>query len=211
MLRFLGRSMLHHRGYIQVCEDIFETERALKEKSNTRVVSFVKEKFLVEDAKELMHEAYITEEQEKILLFGGLEFNHYAQNALLKILEEPPSKVVFILLTPSLSMLLPTIRSRLIVQKEPQKKELIELELNLKKLSLEELFSFVNKHKNDSKQEAKELTQALFQEALKEGIKLSKKQLEHFEISYKLLDLNTRVANILTLLLMGFLYENSSN
>lgn len=55
-------------------------------------------------------------------LFEAHTMSEQAQNALLKVLEEPPAGVMFILTCPSASALLPTIRSRaLILTLEPQK------------------------------------------------------------------------------------------
>lgn len=55
-------------------------------------------------------------------LFEAHTMSDQAQNALLKILEEPPAGVMFVLTCPSASALLPTIRSRaLILTLEPQK------------------------------------------------------------------------------------------
>lgn len=42
------------------------------------------------------------------------DLNRFAQNALLKLLEEPPSYALFLLLTENLDALLPTIRSRMV-------------------------------------------------------------------------------------------------
>ena len=53
------------------------------------------------------------EGEKKVLLIPRAgDMNPAAQNALLKVLEEPPSYGVFLLLAPSPEALLPTIRSR---------------------------------------------------------------------------------------------------
>lgn len=53
------------------------------------------------------------EAENKIVIFNGAHLlSAQAQNALLKILEEPPQKVYFILTCPSSNMLLPTVSSR---------------------------------------------------------------------------------------------------
>ena len=69
--------------------------------------------FLVEDADEMIAEAYLTEDGGKWIVTKALTYRPEAQNRLLKLLEEPPSGVKFIILTKSKSFLLPTIRSRL--------------------------------------------------------------------------------------------------
>ena len=57
-----------------------------------RSVRFVCDDFKIEDAKEVIAEAYKSEENTKTLILGAKSFTIPAQNALLKILEEPPKK-----------------------------------------------------------------------------------------------------------------------
>lgn len=69
----------------------------------------------VEAVRMLKDDAYMlpTELEKKIYIIAGAErMTVQAQNALLKILEEPPASVVFFLLCESRNALLPTIRSR---------------------------------------------------------------------------------------------------
>ena len=47
-----------------------------------------------------------------LLLYGAQDLNASSANALLKILEEPPADVLFLLTAPSAAAVLPTIRSR---------------------------------------------------------------------------------------------------
>ena len=49
----------------------------------------------------------------KIILIDGVEnLNISSANALLKILEEPPNKTLFILITSKINLITPTIQSR---------------------------------------------------------------------------------------------------
>ncbi len=69
----------------------------------------------IDSIKALRRDAYVrpTAGREKIYLFEHAEhLNTEGQNALLKLLEEPPEAVRFILLAPSRSVLLPTVLSR---------------------------------------------------------------------------------------------------
>lgn len=71
--------------------------------------------FHVEAIRFIRSDAYIkpNEAPHKVyLLFQAESMSEQAQNALLKILEEPPAQVLFILTCVSASALLPTIRSR---------------------------------------------------------------------------------------------------
>lgn len=69
----------------------------------------------VEQIREIRAEAFLTPmmaEGRVFVIDFAHTMNDAAQNALLKVLEEPPKGVTFILLTKSASMLLETIRSR---------------------------------------------------------------------------------------------------
>lgn len=69
----------------------------------------------VELVRQLQADAYIrpNEGQKKVYLIPrAQDLTDNAQNALLKLIEEPPSYAVFLLLTPNAEKLLPTVRSR---------------------------------------------------------------------------------------------------
>lgn len=51
----------------------------------------------------------------KVFIVSAHRITREAQNALLKILEEPPSETHFFLIVPSCEMFLPTLRSRLLI------------------------------------------------------------------------------------------------
>lgn len=85
--------------------DIFETD-GIKGKSKY---------FSVDAVREIRSNAFIVpnESDKKIyILKNGQNMNEQAQNALLKILEEPPSYVYFIIVSTSKSAMLETILSR---------------------------------------------------------------------------------------------------
>ena len=56
-----------------------------------------KNDFLIAHAKLAIKEAYIAVNRTKYILLGGDRFLPEAQNSLLKILEEPPLDIIFIL------------------------------------------------------------------------------------------------------------------
>ena len=74
--------------------------------------------FSVDYIREIRDEAFIipNEADRKVIVLSGAEtMNVSAQNAFLKILEEPPEAVRFILLCPAKSVFIPTILSRVTV------------------------------------------------------------------------------------------------
>lgn len=86
--------------------DIYETDGIVKAKSKV---------FSVDAVREVRSNAFIVpnESDKKIyILKNAQNMNEQAQNALLKILEEPPSYVFFIIVTTSKSTMLETVMSR---------------------------------------------------------------------------------------------------
>lgn len=76
------------------------------------------ESFKVDIVRQVINEAYMrpNEADYKVFLLGNAQkMNVSAQNALLKILEEPPANVVFILTVTSKSRMLETVLSRSVV------------------------------------------------------------------------------------------------
>jgi len=162
--------------------------------------------FKIEVSKAVIAEAYIAEEDVKYLILSAKMFTTEAQNALLKLLEEPPRNIEIIIITETKSVLLPTVRSRLKIVQEKKKQEKVVLDLNLATLSLSELVTFVKAHERLGKSEAKVLIERLYYRATAiDKIVMSEKQIEGFERSYHLLEVNARFQTILVTLLMGFL------
>ena len=193
-------------AHIRITDQVEEEMEALKQRLfPSRVVPLYKDDFLIDDAKEVIREAYIAEEKTKYIILAAKLFNEASQNALLKLLEEPPRNIELIIITESKSALLPTVRSRLPLITLKSDKEALTLELSLKKLDLSALFAFIKEHERTPKHEAKELIEALYNKAMEEGMLLNSAQLEAFETAYKLIGLNARINSILSMLLMKFI------
>lgn len=197
------------RGGILITRDIDQRAKTLEESIHPlRCVSFIRDDFKIEDAKEVIAEAYKSEEKIKTLILGAKTFTIPAQNALLKILEEPPRNIRFVLLAPNKSTFLPTVRSRLTLTQELEERVFEPLPLHLGSLDLAALFAFVKEHEKLKKHEAKALITQLFHHALHyESIPLTAPQLEGFEKALRLVELNGRFQSILVMVLMNFLKE----
>ena len=169
---------------------------------------FISDDFLLENAKEVIAEAYIAEKDEKILVIHANSFRTEAQNALLKIIEEPPRNIKFIIATQSKNLLLPTIRSRMLIENNLTKKPKITLDLNLKSLSLKELTNFIDQKIADEqaqkfgKNELKELVGVIVTKAVDSGYKFSGDEMDYFFSLIKLADLNAKSHAVLTPLLL---------
>ncbi|MDD2780300.1 DNA polymerase III subunit delta' [Sulfuricurvum sp.] len=199
----------NERGGILITAEMEERAREIEESRHPlRCVTFMRDDFKIEDAKEVISEAYRSEENTKTLILGAKSFTIPAQNALLKILEEPPRNIVFILLAPNKSTFLPTVRSRLSLKQEHHERLYESLPIALKNLDLSGLFTFVKQHDRLKKHEAKGLIEQLMHQAIHvEKLSLTTAQLEGFEKALRLIELNSRLQSVLVMVLMNFLKE----
>lgn len=201
------------RSHILISTEIkSEFEKLVAELKPNRVVGFIEDDFKLEHAKAVVAEAYISESETKYIIVGALTFGNEAQNSLLKILEEPPRNIEFIIISPTKSNLLPTVRSRLPIVIGEKKQKKIEVELNLARVDYAEVFAFLKASARITKIEAKELVEALYHKAtVADMLILSTRQLESFERAHKLLELNSRPQSVLAELVMGFAGDKNAN
>lgn len=171
---------------------------------STRIIkNEEKDEFQIAQATQAIKEAYIASNDKKYIFLCGSTFRKEAQNSLLKILEEPPRNVIFIIITNSKTSILPTIYSR-IPYKNLRKSVLkTESSLNLEKLDLKDIYTFLKDNQKISKQEAKEVVESILLKVNSQKIKLSQKELDFFSKAIKLLELNSRPINVLTTLLLS--------
>jgi len=124
MKQQLSLKSLSHHAYLLIGGDqvrdelvaILNTEHAIQIQGNTDFFSKNYENFTIEDSRELKlaHEMRpVTNEGKKIFIITASSITIEAQNALLKLLEEPASYAHFFLIVPSAHLLLPTVKSRL--------------------------------------------------------------------------------------------------
>ena len=172
----------------------------------TRVIkNEEKDEFQIEQANKTLKEAYIASNETKYLFLCGATFRVEAQNALLKILEEPPKNIVFILLVSSKNSLLPTIYSRLPYKNLKKVVEKDDIELNIKKLDLKDIYTFIKNSQKITKDEAINIVETILIKVNKENVKLNQKELDIFFKSIKLLELNSKPTTVLTYLLLSIL------
>lgn len=192
--------MIELKSQIVVTKDFKKIKEYFKKKIDPQFLYVIEqEEFKIEDAKEAIKEAYIASNKKKFILLVAKKYNVYSQNGLLKVLEEPPLHIVFIILTDSKSSLLPTVRSRLpiTVIKDDNKEE---FSLDIKRVDLEFLYNFLQK--DITKDEAKDVIKALLKGVYNSNIWLKEEELEQFSTAMRLLELNSNVKNILTTLFL---------
>ena len=197
------------KGHILISTDVEEEASRLENDLKPfRAVKFIEESFKIEHAKAVLSEAYISESQTKYIVLGAQEFTAVAQNSLLKLLEEPPRNIEFIIISPTKSNLLPTVRSRLPILKVNTTHEIQEISLNLSRIDYAQVFAFLKENARVKKIEAKELLESLFYRAtVIDMLILTPSQLENFDKAYRLLELNSRPQSVLAMLVMSFVRE----
>jgi len=197
------------KSYILISTDLnSEVDRLVLELKPNRVVPFLRDEFKIEDAKNVIAEAYKSESQTKYIILASKKFNSISQNALLKILEEPPRNIEFIIVSPTKSNLLATVRSRLPLVKGDVCHGVADIDFSLARLDYAQVFSFLKQNARAGKDEAKMLIEALYHRAtITDKLILNEDQLDNFDKAYRLLELNSRPQSVLAMVLMGFINQ----
>ncbi|PLY06591.1 MAG: DNA polymerase III subunit delta' [Arcobacter sp.] len=164
-----------------------------------------KDDFLLAQATAAIKEAYISSNEKKYIILCGNTFRNEAQNSLLKVLEEPPSNIVFIIITNSKSSILPTIFSRIPHKYFKTTLPKVEIDIDLNKLDLKEVYTFLKENQRISKIDAKKIVESILFKVNSQKIKLTQNELDIFSKSIKLLELNSRPINVLTTLFLTLL------
>lgn len=124
MANIKEKDLLSHHAYLIVGSDsaraglisTLEKNHKINAQGNPDFFNRVYETFTIDDARELkaaagMKPVVNSDKKIFILMMNGITVE--AQNALLKLLEEPPEYAHFLLIVPSAHLLLPTVKSRL--------------------------------------------------------------------------------------------------
>ncbi len=127
----------------------------------------------IEDVREIEKLAYIAEKNKKLIVIAAEKFNVFAQNALLKLIEEPPKGVEFLIVTKSKYSLLDTILSRVQLEKKFfENKDEFELKsitneyilelltTDIEKEDIKKLLKAIIKHKNLNEENLKIINDA---------------------------------------------------
>jgi hypothetical protein len=104
----------HHHAYgIQMDVVDLEHVRQYIPKNISYIYSESYETFTISDARTIKSLQSEVTDQGAIFILHCSAINHEAQNALLKVLEEPGSSTYFFIIHPQVKQLLPTLQSRL--------------------------------------------------------------------------------------------------
>ncbi|MDD3467111.1 MAG: hypothetical protein PHE67_08195 [Campylobacterales bacterium] len=199
MSREFSEALFDSNGFIVVSNDFEYAQRIIRATFKGEILIFPKpykeqQDMLVEDVEELLEAAYLTGENRLFVLKSG-SYSQVVQNRLLKLLEEPPRGVKFVVMVESKAALLPTVRSRLLLCEIKNKQEHAFEIIDLSRLKPAMLFDMLKKTESMNKDDAKEYLYALLDaykrvQNPKEPQKNSEK-LELFDKAFRLLSLNT--------------------
>jgi len=173
-----------------------------------RIVTIFEEEkaFSVAEAKLAIEKAYMASEETTLIVLAAKAFSPVVQNKLLKVIEEPPPKTEFILITASKASILPTIRSRLPIKTLSEEVEEEELALDLLHLTLESAYSFIQTHKRTDAKQMKPIVERICKAAIFSGsYTLDEKSLILFAHAYVALDIGSPPSFVLTTLLLKLL------
>ena len=108
--------MLNYKTYALMNENSAEYKRVLNGADlDIKIYPKNREKLLVSDSNEIVDEVFIkpTNKENKVFIIENIDLSTTeAQNKLLKVLEEPPKNVYFLISAKQANRVLPTIKSR---------------------------------------------------------------------------------------------------
>jgi DNA polymerase-3 subunit delta' len=179
-------------------------QKVVNEAITHNIITYSDDEFKIADARDLISHAYIASESEKYLIVKAKRYNDVSQNALLKILEEPPKNINIYLLGNSKSIFLPTIRSRLVVESIKSTKQNIDIDFDFNRLDIASIYKFGKDNgRFMDKEVAKHYVTSLFEQYLKKVVKPKEDILNFFGNAISLINLNSNPQSvIITLMLM---------
>ena len=174
--------------------------------ANIQRIAGEKKSFTLTEAKAVIGKAYLASEEKTVIILVADHFSTDVQNALLKVIEEPPKNKIFIFLTESKSAILPTVRSRLPITVLSEKSKEEDLGLDLSQLSLATVYEFIQSHKRTDAKKMKHIVEQVSKEAIASGrFDLDNKTLSLFSSSFVALDMGSPAEFVLNTLLLKLL------
>ena len=133
--------------------------------------------------------------KKKTILIAAEKYSVVSQNALLKLLEEPPKNIDFILLAKSKYALLDTIKSRLIMESKKYNKE-IKSEIDISSLTNDKILEILKDDLDTAE------IKALIYKILKEK-NLNEEQMEILSNAIKMIELNIDKKAVVALIMLS--------
>lgn len=199
----------YKQSHIVITND-FNTEKdLLKNKQDSNIDFIIKEyqqTFKIDDARDIINLAYISGKRRVYAIFAP-SYNVLAQNAMLKVLEDPIKNVSFIIYITSKNKLIPTIFSRLPRFDKRQKDSIKPFALDITRLSVPVVYEYISSLEKNyiSSEEGRILLHSLLDSIARNNILLSQKQLERFDLALKSLNTGQAVHFVLLPILLSLI------
>ena len=184
-------------------------EQIQHELSEFEIFWFQKEKILLDDVKIISDEVFISTGSEKYIIIETNEIATITQNALLKMFEEPPSNVYFLIIVPSKSILLSTIRSRFPIF-ELKNREEFNSPVPIPKLEnfcLQDLKAFLKDVSKINHDVAIKIIEEIFIQN-KQNFHFQSDDFKRLQKAIQLLNLNSNLEQIFTMFLLPIILRN---
>ena len=188
---------------VYISNDIEKAKEVLENEYQDLII-FEDNELKLPMVKEIKEIAYKTSKNKQTILIKAINLRIEAQNALLKILEETPDNLEFLILTTSKYALLDTIRSRVEIKTLNFEIAEVEVDINIDRLTTKNIYDILKK--DISKQQLKQYIIKIFKQ-LKNP---NQRVLDNFELAIKLVDLNSDKQALLSLILLS-IRENNGN
>ena len=171
---------------------------------NLRIFGEVNKLFTIDLSRAVLKEVTKSSYDVKYILLLGNTFREEAQNALLKVLEDTPPKIVFVIIVENKNSIMATVRSRLhkLFWKIEEKKKIIKDELDYRNLTEKKILRYILQNKRISRDKVFELiTSTIVIDGQNNLSTFNLEELDKLTDLLRLLKLNSQALSVLTLFL----------
>ena len=171
---------------------------------NLRIFGEVNKLFTIDLSRAVLKEVAKSSYDVKYILLLGNTFREEAQNALLKVLEDTPPKIVFVIIVENKNSIMATVRSRLhkLFWKIEEKKKIIKDELDYRNLTEKKILQYILQNKRISRDKVFELiTSTIVIDGQNNLSTFNLEELDKLTDLLRLLKLNSQALSVLTLFL----------
>lgn len=172
---------------------------------NLRIFGEIDKLFTIDLSRAILKEVSMASYDTKYILLLGNSFKEEAQNALLKILEDTPPKIVFVIIIENRNGIMPTVRSRLhkLYWKIEENKKALKDELDYKNLDDKKIIQYLLANKRISRDKVLELIKnTIVINGIDNNRTFNLEELDRITDLIRLLKLNSPALSILTSFLL---------
>lgn len=201
-MEMLYRNSIVSSNNIKAVFDFFKKNISIH---NLRVFGDLDKMFTIDLSRAVLREVTKSSYEDKYILLLGSSFREEAQNALLKILEDTPSRVIFIILIENRNGVMATVRSRMhkVYWKLEESKRNLKDDLDYKNLTDRRVMDFLLNNKRISRDKVSELIKnTIILDGISNSSTFNLEELDKLTDYLKLLKLNSPAQPVLTSFLL---------